>query len=273
MIVANARMYTLGEVTGDAWRRLFDWIGVRAGAPLKIVEHAAPLPLSALWRRSDLGCVMMCGYPWATWRDADGPRPVALVAPIPSPREFEAQSRYRTDIVVRADSRFDTIAELADARFAYTVDDSQSGYQAPRALFAPLAKVAGGRALGDTIGPLFTPRRIVEAVVSGTADAGPLDAWWHALLRQREPRLAAQLRVVAVTPWTAPPLFVASTEVRQNLREQIVDALLTVEKADDLEEVRSTLLLRGFARIDPDRYAALAVSARAIDESGYPRLQ
>ena len=141
---ANARMYAPTPAAADAWRQLFDWVAETSGVPLTVIEHAAPQPLASLWRRTDLGAGMMCGFPWATWNEPHVPRPLPLAAPIPAPDAFGRQPVYWTDIVVRSDSAATSIADLAGARFAYTQVDSQSGYQAPRALFAHAAIAVGG---------------------------------------------------------------------------------------------------------------------------------
>jgi len=54
-------MYTVTPAIADRWRELFAWVGREAGIALDYVDHAAPLPLDALWRRPDLGCAFMCG--------------------------------------------------------------------------------------------------------------------------------------------------------------------------------------------------------------------
>ena len=83
----------------------------------------------------------MCGYPWATGPTPPrGPRSLACVVPMPA--RYEHRAAYCTDIVSRADAAIEDLADLAGKRFAYTTPASQSGYQAPRALFA--ARVAAG---------------------------------------------------------------------------------------------------------------------------------
>ena len=272
ILVANARMYSLGDATANAWRALFDWISERAGIPLEVISHPPPHPLADLWRRQDLGCALMCGYPWTTWRDAL-PKPVGLAAPVPSVPELGGDAHYRTHIVVRDDSTARTLADLRGVRFAYTARDSQSGYQAARALFAPLARAAGGQYFESIVGPLVTPRAVVEAIVDGSADAGPLDAWWHALLRMHEPALARRLRVIALTPLTPLPPMVCSAGVPEVDRAKIAGALMSVADARALNDVRAALLLTGFAAVDSSDYAVLAQSARAVDDGGYRQLK
>jgi hypothetical protein len=113
--IANARMYAVTPGVSALWERLFAWIACEADMPLAVVPHAPPLPLPALWKRADLGCAFMCGYPWSTWDDERGDRPALIAAPVPSPVRYQALPVYCTDIVVRADTRYASIDDLRDA--------------------------------------------------------------------------------------------------------------------------------------------------------------
>ena len=272
-LIANARMYAINDAVAAAWRRLFEWIARETNVTLDMLAHPAPLALADLWRRDDVGCAMMCGYPWATSAAAID-RPIALAAPVPSPSEFGGRPIYWTDIVVRADSRLATIDDLAGSRFAFTVEDSQSGYQAPRRFFAERAMIrADGRLFAEVVGPLVTPRRVVEALLHGDADAGPLDAWWHALLRRHEPALAARLRAVAATPPTPIPLVVCSAAIAVETRGRLAAAFERAGHESGLAPVRDALALERFVTPPLDDYRLLVESARAADGLGYHRLQ
>ena len=272
-LVANARMYAIDERVAALWSRLFAWIAIEARIPLDVIAHAPPRPLAALWRRADLGCAFICGYPWTTWDDPAIAQPRLLAAPIPSGARYAGRAVYCTDIVVRADSRHADVDALRGSRFAYTVEHSQSGYQAPRAYVAHRAMRDGGRFFADVVGPLHTPRAVAAAVLAGRADAGPLDSWWHDLLERHEPATAARLRTIASTPMTPIPPLVAAAEVSEAIRGRLTAALERVGTHDALRALREQLLIDGFARVAQDDYAPLAASVRRIDALGYPRLQ
>ena len=53
----------------QAWHAVLTRIGATSRVDLEIIEHAYPASLDELWEREDLGCVFMCGYPWAMRRD------------------------------------------------------------------------------------------------------------------------------------------------------------------------------------------------------------
>jgi ABC-type phosphate/phosphonate transport system substrate-binding protein len=265
---ANARMYSTSEPAAQAWRALFEWIGARAEVNLEIIDYPPPQPLPALWARPDMGCAFMCGYPFAL----AVPRPIVLAAPVPGSEECRGIPVYWTDIVVRADSRFQQLTDIFGGRFAYTSEDSQSGYQSPRTLFAPYAQARGGRLFAETVGPLVTPRGVVDAVLAGTADAGPLDSYAHELIRAHDPEIADSLRIVASTrPIPIPPL-VAAPGTAPDVVERLRYALLSVGDAAELATAVADLRLEGFVLVPANRYDLLVASARAADAQSYPRL-
>jgi ABC-type phosphate/phosphonate transport system substrate-binding protein len=180
---------------------------------------------------------------------------------------------YRTSIVVRDDAPFASLADLSEARVAFTTPSSQSGYQAVRAHVAAQAAASGGRAFGRMVGPLVTPRRVVEAVLAGEADAGPLDSYWLAILARNEPATAAQLRVVESTMWTPMPLFVCAASVPTAQADALAAALRAAGSTPALPDVRATLVLAGVAPVVPASYAVLLDRARSADALGYAVLR
>jgi len=272
-LAANARMYSVEPRSTEAWTALLAFVAGAARVPLAPLALAPGAPLETLWRRDDLGCALMCGWPWVTWDERAGPRPHALAVPVPDVADAGRRPVYRTSIVVRDDAPFASLTDLRNRRFAFTTPSSQSGYQAVRAQLAADAMSADGRAFGRMVGPLVTPRRVVDAVLGGEADAGPLDSYWLAILERNEPATAARLRVVATTPWTPMPLFVCAASVPAGVADALAAALRAAGRAAALADVRATLVLADIAPVVAASYAALLDRARAADALGYAVLQ
>ena len=126
-------MYSSDAVSAACWRALLEWVIARADIECEVIDYPPPEPLPALWARDDLGCALMCGYPLARAT----PAPVVLAAMRPSPARYEHEPTYCTDLVVHVDSGLFTATDALGTRIAYTTENSQSGYHAPRRFFAP----------------------------------------------------------------------------------------------------------------------------------------
>jgi hypothetical protein len=121
-------MYAVSPRVAAAWRTLLLWVIGRTGVACDVVAHPPPQPLAAVWSRPDLGCAFMCGWPFAQ----SDPQPRLIAAPVPSPVRYGGRPVYFTDLVVRATADFRTLDDTFGFRLGYTVEDSQSGYNAPR---------------------------------------------------------------------------------------------------------------------------------------------
>src|SRR6266540_4125578 len=119
-LVANARMYAITPKVRDAWCTLFAWLSRVAGVPLVYMDHPAPAPLDELWSRNDLGAAFMCGFAFAS----AATKPLPIAAPIPSPSRYGGAAIYCTDLVVRADGRFERLSDTFGGRIGWTVHHS-----------------------------------------------------------------------------------------------------------------------------------------------------
>jgi ABC-type phosphate/phosphonate transport system substrate-binding protein len=262
-LIANARMYAVTPAVRDAWRAIFDWVGDHAGCPLLYIEHAAPAPLEELWSRGDLAAAFMCGFPFAS----AAPRPLLVAAPIPSPPRYGRQPVYCTDFVVRADSGFARLSDAFGARIGWTVAHSQSGFNAVRHHLLQYRHGKSEQLFAASIGPLMTPRRVIEAVLEGVIDVGPLDSYVHDLLRRHEPATASKLRTVESTAMAPIPPLVASPATPPDTVERLRRTLLAAAADPEAASILEALLLDGFARVDAadyDQFLAQALEAAAV---------
>jgi ABC-type phosphate/phosphonate transport system substrate-binding protein len=260
--IANARMYAVAPGASAAWKALFAWLAERSGVALDIIDHAYPATLDSLWDRGDLGAAFMCGWPFA--RRPAKPRLVA--APIPAAPRYGGRPIYFTDLVVRADRPFHSLEDTFGQRVGYTATGSHSGFNALRHHLA--SRYAGRQGLyPDWVGPLTTPRRVVEALLAGDIDVGPLDSYAHDLLRRHEPQLMAGLRLVDSTVATPIPAMIASSQTPDDVVAALRDGLLDVGSAAELADLRDSLCLAGFGVTQPGDYAV--TESRAAEAAGY----
>jgi len=244
--VANARMYSVNPGAASAWKELFEWLARASNVDLRAIDHAFPAALSELWSRPDLGCAFMCGFPYKLAKHP----PLPVAAPVPVGALAPGKPVYATRLVVKAESSFRSLQDTFGGRLGYTVEDSHSGYNALRHHLLPYWQQNGGKLLyRESIGPLTTPRRVIEAVLADSIDVGPLDSYALDLMRHHDPDLAAQIRVVATTDSAPIPFLVAS----RACPEEVVLALQTslMKLGDDAAcgDLRERLCLQGFAPV------------------------
>jgi ABC-type phosphate/phosphonate transport system substrate-binding protein len=256
-MIANARMYAVGAQAAELWRALLSTVSAQAGLNVEVIEHAPPAAIDDLWRRSDMAAVFMCGLPYSR---AD-PKPTLIAAPVPAAAEFAGRPEYWSELVVRIDSPFYDLESTLGGKICLTAPNSQSGYAAAlqclMAFDVARDNKAGARPplYREITAPAVTPLGAVTAVVAGTADVAPIDAYAYRLLQKYRGDLTSKLRTVAHTARTPIPPLVASIEGATGLRA----AFTAAHRDPALKVLLAGLELSHFVTPDPRDYDALRI--------------
>jgi ABC-type phosphate/phosphonate transport system substrate-binding protein len=159
--------------------------------------------------------------------------------------------------VVRADSKFHSLEDTFGGRLGYTVEDSHSGYNALRHHLLPHYRERGAGLYRESIGPLFTPRRVIEALLADEIDIGPLDSYALDLMLRHQPDLAARSRIVATTDASPIPFLVASPACPDEVVSALQATLAAFGDAPACAELRDRLCLEAFAPVATDDYGLM----------------
>ena len=264
---ASLPMYDLPEVR-DSADRLWAAIAeeMRDGG-LRGVPDALERPSDRehAWRRSGLLLSQSCGYPVATkLRDA------LRVAATPHYAAPGCEGhRYSSAVVVRSSGRLTAVGDLRGAVCAFNSRDSQSGYNALRALIAP---IAGGTPFFAGIVETGAHEASIEAVRSGRADVCAVDCVTWALLDRHRPSSLSGLAVLCFSE-PAPGLpFVTAGNCAERAFESIRLALERAFTRADLAEARDALLIAGLSMSTLESYEPVLAMERAAVALGYPIL-
>lgn len=263
-LIANARMYAVAPGAVAAWKRLFAWVDEASGLRLDVIDHAFPALLNDLWARGDLAATFMCGWPWLR----HGATHQVVAAPIPAAVEAAGKPQYCTHFVVHRDSPFQRLEDTFGHRFAFTIADSHSGYNAPRHHLLRYRGPQQRKLFGEIVGPLTTPRRMLEAIAEKRTDVGPLDSFAYALLCRHEPALAGETRVIASTEPVPIPAIMASKEMDRGVVETLRRTLLSLGGRPELADLRADLCITGFAPLDPATYEVAERWAKEAEALG-----
>jgi ABC-type phosphate/phosphonate transport system substrate-binding protein len=261
----NARMYAVTPAVEAAWRTLLEHVMDDAGVALDYLPYPAPQPLEVLWSRPDLGAVLMCGYPIATRLASVVP----LAAPIPSAPWAESRAVYRTDLIVREDAPYQTLADTFGRRAGWTVEHSHSGFNALRHHLLAYRTPQRPALYREMVGNLVTARNVLDSVRAGRIDVGPLDAYWHLLIARHAPELASGVRVLTSTEVAPMPAFVAAAGAPADMISRLRGAFLAARGQGWFGPLAELLLLEGFAEVSEESYAPLLWWERAAKAAGF----
>lgn len=259
-LVANARMYSVTPAAAQRWKDLFGWMARASGVEIAAIDHVFPAALPDLWRRPDLGAGFVCGFPFT--QSFGTLQPVAV--PVAARGPAAGTTRYATQLVVAASSPFARIEDTFGHRIGYTVADSQSGFNAVCHHLEGYWRPGDPPLYREVIGPLVTPRAVLQAVLVGGIDVGPLDSYALDLMLAAAPELAGEVRIVATTRPMPAPFLAAHADCPPEIVARLTEALTGA--ADDAEAVPllDALLIAGFAPVDVAAYAEIVPADPAV---------
>lgn len=113
---------------------------------------------------------------------------------------------------------------------------------------------------------------MLDAVLEGRADVGPVDSYLLELWRRHLPEVTGRVRVVATTePAPIPPL-VTSPGTDPAVCDRLTAALVDAHRAPEIAATLDDLLLTRFAPVAFDAFDVLLERRRAAERAGYPAL-
>src|SRR5579862_1480770 len=158
--VTSFRMYGVDNAAAAAWRTLFTNVFADIGLDVRFIEHAFPRPTDALWSMPSLCCDFMCGWPFV--RSQHQMRAVAV--PVPAPARYAGLPRYCSEFLVGEASGWTSIEETFGHCIGWMADNSQSGFNGPRAFLSTFLTPQRQTLFRESRGPYFTPARLLDAL-------------------------------------------------------------------------------------------------------------
>ena len=257
-------MYDPAELhaTVDAW-----WSGVaralRAeGIPDVPDRLDRSLSLDALWGAPNLLLTQTCGYPlFGSW--------AGRLQYVATPRHAAPGCDgvdYCSWVVVAADSPARRLEDLRGMRCSISARNSHSGYNALRALIAPLAR--NGRFFGS-VSVSGGHAESLAQLGRGEVDVAAIDCVTHALLSRCRPQATAATRIIGRSA-SAPGLpYATRSDASPELVRRLRAGLSRAFAEPGLRAVRDALLIDGLDILPPAAYRGMADMEIEAGRRGY----
>jgi ABC-type phosphate/phosphonate transport system substrate-binding protein len=209
---------------------------------------------------------MVCGYPIAMRHFAVTP----IAAPIPSAPWALGQPLYRSDLIVKADSRFHALTDTFGGRLGWTTSHSHSAFNALRHHLLRYRTPHRPALYSRVVGDLGSVRKLFDSVCDGTIDVGSIDAYWHLLLQHYRPELAAQVRVIDSTAPAPLPALVSSPAVPREIIDRLAAALGSAQHQAWFRALAAGTLITGFAACTLEDFDIIRDREQEAIHAGYP---
>lgn len=199
-----------------------------------------PAQLDAHWRNPDLLLSQTCGYPLVE----ELKERVQLVGVLHYRAPYCDGLNYRSIVIARADDPRAELAAFRGATVAYNTRNSHSGYNALRALVAPLSQAGRFFARAIASGSHY---QSIELIRQRMADIASIDCVSLALLQRAHPGAMAGFKPIAQTASTPGLPLITSQRTSAEDLAILRDALAAVCLDPGAAPARARLLIDGFS--------------------------
>ncbi len=228
----------LGDNALEFYRQIVDYLGTATGLEIDFVADLTPIEQEAMVQREEIQVVFTCGLPYVHKADQTPSRLKAMVAPVLEDQRYDNQPVYYSDVIVRADSAFQSLDDLQGTTFAFNEVHSLSGYVSMcHHLFTKNESFdffdvwlkSGAHAVS------------MDWVEQGRVDAAAVDSVVLSMEVAQHPERANVFRVVEhIGPCPMPPVA-AVAGLDRRIRQQLTQALATMH----LKSAGRTILYQG----------------------------
>lgn len=238
------------ELLGNLQRYLSSKLDV----PVELITRRTYQEITALLVSGQIHSAWICGFPFVQFRAS-----LDLVAtPV-----WRGKPLYQSYLIAAADRKIDDWRQLRGDIHAYSDPDSNSGYLVTQALL-----IQSGLAKEDFFSRYFFTyghRNVIRAVARGLAQSGSVDGYVWEVMRQLEPELVEQTKIVRHSEWLAFPPIASPKMLASDMRiAKFRNALVDMKGDPQGHAVLEMLQLDGLAVEDEKLFDDIAAKVAIV---------
>ncbi len=231
--------------TVESYSELTGYLAAKLGRPVDLLQRRTYAELNDMVKASQVELAFICTNAYVVGNEQFGME--LLLAP-----EINGESVYYSQLIVPADSEAETMADLRGRVFAFTDPMSFTGRIYP---------VYTLQQMGETPEHFFqrafytySHDRAIEAVADGVADGAAVDSLVLDYALQREPGLAARIRIIHTSEAFGIPPVVVPASLPPRQKAQLYDLLRTMHEDSEGRTVLHELGIDRFVEVDDRAY-------------------
>jgi len=225
----------------------------------KYLARSLERPVTLVRRRThrEISSMLLSGEIDAAWVSdfsyvQDQDRLALLAVPV-----YSHQPLREAYVIVNKASAAMTFDDIRGTAHAFSDPDSTSGYLITRWLLALRGETPAGFFRNSFF--TYSPRNIIRAVGAGLGQSGSVEGYVWDVMKEREPALADETRVVFRSePLGFPPIVALKKSRDVAATQALATALLGMTLNDLGREILTILVLDGFTTASPALYASVA---------------
>ena len=227
------------------YRDFLNYIGKKIGEKVKYVDREGYAQINEMLRKGELQAAFVCSGPYVDGKKEFGLE--LLVAP-----QAYGESVYYSYIIVSKDSRYRTLQDLENKRFAFTDPLSNTGKLVPTYMLAKMDKTP--ETFFSQIIYTKSHDKSIKAVAQGIVDGAAVDSLIWEFLDATDPKFTSKTQILKKSPpYAIPPVAVPRNldpKLKNKLKETFLNAHLDPEGSLILRKMK----IDKFIVIDDEAY-------------------
>jgi len=230
------------------------YLAQSTGWNIELVTRRTYQEVTALLVSGELDAAWICGYPFIKFRNE-----LDLVA-VP---DWNGRPLYQSYLIVGPNRKIESVEDLRGDIHAFSDPDSNSGYLVTQALLHDLGHTPS-RFFRDAMFT-YSHRNVIRAVASRLAQSGSVDGYVWEVMREIEPDLVGQTRILRKSEWLGfPPIATSKRISRTEKIEALSKALLSMHEFSSGRQVLHMLRLTGFSQPGVEIFDTIAAKVDSL---------
>lgn len=248
------------------FQKINDYLSVKSGIPCEFITGLSYETINKMLADGAVDAAYVCGLPYVIERDKPKPTVALLVAPVMKAARYRDQPKYFSDLVVKKESSFQSLADLRGKTYVYNDELSNSGYNMPRFKLVEIGETKGffGKVLRSG-----SHEESIRMVAEGKADASFVDSLVLDYDRTKGLGHASKVRVIESRGPAGICPVVVSVTVEESRRRKLQDAFLEMDKDPEGRKILDEALVARFEKVDDRNYDDIRAMKKAAEDAGF----
>ncbi len=240
--------------TLDHYRVFAEYLEKKIGRPVQLVQRQTYKEINELVRDKGVDVAFICSGAYVMGREDNLE---LLAVPV-----VNGKSTYQSYIVVNANSKFKSFADLKGQVFGFTDPISFSGTIAPSYMAAQL-KAQPSDFFGRIV-YTYSHDNSIKAVLDNVVTAAGVDSLVYQFAVAKDASLSSKLRIIAQSPEVGAPPVVVNRNLDSHLKTVLLEALLQMERDDLGKQALASLIYERFVLPDDSAYNPIRAMVAAL---------
>jgi phosphonate transport system substrate-binding protein len=263
------RITSCQAANADSWvAAVVKYLAEQLGRPAEFINQIAWEERDRLLDAGQVDVGWICGWPYVRKLARPNANLELLAAPVMAAPRYHDQPIYFSDVVVRRDSPYTSFADLRGAAWGYNEPGSQSGFNITR---YHLAKLGESWAYFGRVVRTGAHQASLREVRAGRLDATAIDSTVLETELERDPALAADIRIIGELGPSPIPPWVVTTSLPADLREALRTLLLEMHMHPAGRDALAVGHLARFAAVTDRDYNPIREMAAFSEHLNSPR--